>query len=69
MVCCYKKIFKKIKLIIEPDWKVLFAFLIACAYMQAKVMIILPSIIGSHMVLQQHSTITIWGWCAPQEEV
>jgi hypothetical protein len=47
----------------------LFAFLIACAYMQAKVMIILPVIIGSHMLLQQQSTITIWGWCAPQEEV
>jgi sialate O-acetylesterase len=44
-------------------------FLITCAYMQAKAMITLPAIIGSHMVLQQHSTITIWGWCSPQEEV
>ncbi|MGZ3924344.1 MAG: sialate O-acetylesterase, partial [Flavisolibacter sp.] len=29
----------------------------------------LPAIIGSHMVLQQKATITLWGWCDPQEKV
>lgn len=29
----------------------------------------LPAIIGSHMVLQQHSKITIWGWCDPGEKI
>jgi sialate O-acetylesterase len=29
----------------------------------------LPAILGSHMVLQQQSEITFWGWCAPMETV
>jgi len=29
----------------------------------------LPNIIGSHMVLQQKSTVKIWGWAAPGETV
>jgi len=29
----------------------------------------LPNIIGSHMVLQQKSTVKIWGWAAPAEKV
>ena len=29
----------------------------------------LPSIIGSHMVLQQNSEIKIWGWCDPGENI
>lgn len=29
----------------------------------------LPAIIGSHMVLQQKSKITIWGWCDPGEKI
>ena len=29
----------------------------------------LPAIIGSHMVLQQKATVTLWGWCDPQEKV
>lgn len=32
-------------------------------------MITLPAIIGSHMVLQQQAIVTLWGWCAPQEDV
>jgi sialate O-acetylesterase len=31
--------------------------------------ITLPAIIGTHMVLQQQTTITLWGWCDPMEEV
>ncbi|MEI6276187.1 MAG: sialate O-acetylesterase [Prolixibacteraceae bacterium] len=29
----------------------------------------LPSIIGSHMVLQQKSEVNLWGWCAPSEKI
>jgi len=29
----------------------------------------LPHIIGSHMVLQQQSSVTIWGWANPGERV
>jgi len=29
----------------------------------------LPAIIGSHMVLQQNSTVTIWGWCDVGEKI
>ena len=29
----------------------------------------LPAVIGSHMVLQQKSTITIWGWSDPNEKI
>jgi sialate O-acetylesterase len=29
----------------------------------------LPAIIGSHMVLQQGTDVTFWGWCEPQENV
>jgi len=29
----------------------------------------LPAIIGSHMVLQQKTTVTIWGWSDPQEKI
>jgi sialate O-acetylesterase len=29
----------------------------------------LPSIIGSHMVLQQKSEVSLWGWCEPGEQI
>jgi sialate O-acetylesterase len=29
----------------------------------------LPSILGSHMVLQQKSQVNLWGWCAPSEKI
>lgn len=29
----------------------------------------LPSVISSHMVLQQNSTAKLWGWCAPSEKI
>jgi sialate O-acetylesterase len=29
----------------------------------------LPAIIGDHMVLQQSTTVTLWGWCDPGEKV
>jgi sialate O-acetylesterase len=29
----------------------------------------LPAIIGSHMVLQQKSTVKLWGWCSASEKI
>ncbi|MEP7142656.1 MAG: sialate O-acetylesterase [Ferruginibacter sp.] len=29
----------------------------------------LPAIIGSHMVLQQNTQVTFWGWCDPGEKI
>jgi len=29
----------------------------------------LPSILGSHMVLQQNSEVMLWGWCDPAEKI
>jgi len=29
----------------------------------------LPAIIGDHMVLQQNSTVKLWGWAGPSEEI
>lgn len=29
----------------------------------------LPAILGNHMVLQQESEVTIWGWCQPGEKI
>ena len=29
----------------------------------------LPSILGSHMVLQQKSEVNLWGWCSPGEKI
>ena len=29
----------------------------------------LPAIIGSHMVLQQNTRVTLWGWCDPGEKI
>lgn len=36
---------------------------------QALADIRLPAIFGSHMVLQQNSQLTLWGWAAPKDEV
>src|SRR5678815_5101511 len=29
----------------------------------------LPAVIGSHMVLQQRSEVTVWGWCDVSEQI
>ena len=44
------------------------AFLVIFS-VSAKANIRLPAIIGSHMVLQQKSNVTIWGWCDPGEKI
>ncbi|MEO8763847.1 MAG: sialate O-acetylesterase [Ginsengibacter sp.] len=39
------------------------------AFLNVRAEIRLPAIIGSHMVLQQNSTVKIWGWCDPSEKI
>src|SRR5688572_22525079 len=45
---------------------VIIAFLY-CAMAHADV--ILPAVFSDHMVLQQNSSVTIWGWAKPNEKV
>jgi sialate O-acetylesterase len=46
---------------------IILAFSIVNNKLQAEIR--LPSIIGSHMVLQQKTEITLWGWCNPGEQI
>ena len=39
------------------------------ATIASKANVRLPNIIGSHMVLQQKSTVKFWGWSAPGENI
>ena len=48
--------------------KLFFLLLMVCS-LQAFADVRLPAIIGDHMVLQQYSTVKIWGWCDPQEKI
>ena len=48
--------------------KLFFLLLMVCS-LQAFADVRLPAIIGDHMVLQQNSTVKIWGWCDPQEKI
>lgn len=48
--------------------KFFFLPLIILSY-QAFADVRLPAVIGDHMVLQQNSTVKIWGWCDPQEKI
>lgn len=43
--------------------------LLSCSFLQGFAKVSLPAIIGSHMVLQQHSSVKIWGWANPGEKV
>jgi len=43
--------------------------LLFVGWMQMSAAVRLPNIIGSHMVLQQKSTVKIWGWAGPSEKV
>jgi len=38
-------------------------------YLPSSAIIRLPAIIGDHMVLQQNSTVKIWGWCDAAEKI
>jgi len=47
----------------------LLILLLLVGWMQMSAAVRLPNIIGSHMVLQQKSTVKIWGWAGPSEKV
>ena len=49
--------------------KLLIVLLLHLFYLSAIADVRLPSIIGSHMVLQQNSKVKIWGWSAPAESI
>jgi sialate O-acetylesterase len=48
---------------------IILAFLLGLFIVQASAAVRLPSIIGSHMVLQQQAKVKIWGWSAPAEKI
>ena len=47
----------------------IFSFIFAANSFLASAAVRLPSILGSHMVLQQNSEVKLWGWCGPAEKV
>ena len=47
----------------------LVCLLCTCSFLQTFANVRLPAIIGSHMVLQQQTTIKIWGWSDPGEKI
>lgn len=51
--------------------KVIFLFIVATFFVSSHAIanVRLPSIIGSHMVLQQQSEVTFWGWSDSQEKI
>ena len=49
--------------------QLLIIFLFCFATIASKANVRLPNIIGSHMVLQQKSTVKLWGWSAPAESI
>ncbi|MFN5055210.1 MAG: sialate O-acetylesterase [Bacteroidota bacterium] len=48
---------------------IVFAFLLALLITETTAAVRLPSIIGSHMVLQQNAKVKLWGWSAPAEKI
>lgn len=49
--------------------KILFLLPLLFTMIALQAAVRLPSIIGSHMVLQQKSTVKLWGWSAPAENI
>ena len=49
--------------------RVTFSFLAGFISATALANVRLPAVIGSHMVLQQKSDVTIWGWCDAGEKI
>ena len=43
--------------------------MMSCLFISAVADVRLPSIIGSHMVLQQKSDVKLWGWSSPAEKI
>lgn len=49
--------------------KTLLASLLLTTSFLASANVRLPAVIGSHMVLQQNTEASLWGWCEPQERI
>jgi sialate O-acetylesterase len=50
--------------------KFIYLFLLSFTFIfSTQAAVRLPSIIGSHMVLQQKSTVKLWGWASPGEKI
>ena len=49
--------------------KILFCILAVALHLVAAGKVRLPHIIGSHMVLQQQTSVTLWGWANPGEKI
>lgn len=53
--------------------KSIFAFIICLSIVLITITTLaavrLPSILGSHMVIQQNSEVKLWGWCGPAEKI
>ena len=47
----------------------LITLLLNCVFIASFAEVRLPAIIGSHMVLQQNTSVKIWGWCNPGEKI
>ena len=50
-------------------YAIIICFLLTFSAKLASAAVRLPSILGSHMVLQQNSEVKLWGWCSPAEKV
>ena len=48
---------------------IVLVFLLSLLLTETTAAVRLPSIIGSHMVLQQNVKVKIWGWSAPAEKI
>lgn len=48
---------------------ILFSSFIFLLFVSANADVRLPAVLGSHMVLQQQSTVKFWGWCAASEKI
>src|SRR6476661_4108244 len=49
--------------------KGIFTFLFLCVTILVNANITLPAVISSNMVLQQKSSVKLWGWGSPEEKV
>ena len=58
-----------LKIMGKSKFRVLFALVLIFNVLNSAAIVRLPSILGSHMVLQQKSEVNLWGWCAPAEKV
>ena len=51
------------------NYSIIICFLLLSSSVLLRAAVRLPSIIGSHMVLQQNAEAMLWGWCNPGEKI